>query len=40
MGNETVHGDGLTEKKEKKFQTFNLENCAHFGVFIMGTEPH
>ena len=24
----------LTEKNKIKFQTFNLENCAHFGVFF------
>ena len=30
----------LTEKNGNKFQTFNLENCAHFGVSSMGNDPH
>ena len=30
----------LTEKNENKFQTFNLENCAYFGVSSMGNDPH
>ena len=30
----------LTEKNKIKFQTFNLENCAHFGVSSMGNDPH
>ena len=30
----------LTEKNENKFQTFNLENCANFGVSSMGNDPH
>ena len=30
----------LTEKNENKFQTFNLENCAYFGVASMENNPH
>ena len=30
----------LTEKNRIKFQTFNLENCAHFGVSSIGNDPH
>ena len=30
----------LTEKNKIKFQTFNLEQCAHFGVSSMGNDPH
>jgi len=30
----------LTEKNEDKFQTFDLENCAYFGDFSMGNDPH
>ena len=30
----------ITEKDENKFQTFNLENCAYFGVSSMGNDPH
>ena len=30
----------LTEKNKNKFQTFNLENCAYFGVSSMGNDPH
>ena len=30
----------LTEKNENKFQAFNLENCACFGVSSMGNDPH
>ena len=30
----------LTEKNENKFQTFNLENCAYFGVSSMRNDPH
>ena len=30
----------LTEKNENKVQTFELENCAYFGGFSMGNDPH
>ena len=30
----------LTEKNENKFQTFNLENSAYFGVSSMGNDRH
>ena len=30
----------LTEKNENKLQTFDLENCAYFGGFSMGNDPH
>ena len=30
----------LTEKNENKFQTFDSENCAYFGGFSMGNDPH
>ena len=30
----------LTEKSENKSQTFDLENCAYFGGFRMGNDPH
>ena len=29
----------LTEKSKIKFKTFNVENCAHFGVSSMGNDP-